>query len=95
MEIKNKKPHFRVTVSTSVEIPHEEGFLDNGELNRNHLMYLAQARFEKTPSHKLRYQPEYVIPHSGGDEILPLDHRQKQEPVTLAEAEANKNKIKK
>ncbi len=92
------KPYFRVTISTTVEIPHEEGFLDDGKLNLNHLMYLGQKKFEEKKSYELSYLSDYVIPSDSPEkpsEIIPLTQRFQQKGVTLKESVENKDKIKK
>jgi hypothetical protein len=49
----NMKKYFQVDVMTVVEIPFEEGLMNDGQINKNHLMYVAQSILEKNPDRLL------------------------------------------
>ena len=67
------KHYFSVTVSTYVDFPFEEGLMDDGKINKNHLMYVAQAKLDENPdqlkSSRMIYHDMKVV-EDGKETIL-------------------------
>ena len=85
------KKYFWVKATAYVTIPVAEALLD-GRINRNHLMFVAQAKLDQQgiDTSTLVYEHEFHYEQDKRIKKLPLSHRFRQEAVTLDEAEKNK-----